>query len=510
MDTAVFEATSKEQAEEYKAALAGCSDDELKQMGNRLKRSCADMTEMLSDLEAERDELRQDNADVGETIGLMHQEIQKLDIGSTNCVEPTLMEGPADFLNRYWERLRPRDNAYLAAEHVGELTRISGEEDVNPVVQVKKSLQQAAEPLSTSVAPLIQKAGERGHELKESHLDPLMEKASAARREITESHLRPLMQKAGEARQEIRESGLGPIMRRAGGLLKDELSLAPRSQNGDGKQSGVKEGNEQPAVASEATSPQQSSSPSGYAAAGQQALSNLSGAVGPWMRKAGSFLKEELSLKPQEASPKQKKAKKEKKTKKSAAGDVVLFDSANDAPGSESAASSERSPIPDGDPFMMEDSAPASSSADGALTPSSEALARVPDESNSATSSIIEVAKTQDLTAASQAVALEPQAAPREEAPATSAPVGEEPADSTESLLVEATITVEDGKVLIMRIMAADRIKNVAKQFVKDNSLDTKCVDALTKWLKKAENDAEAYPIRIEGELKTLCETHGS
>merc|ERR1712166_1122879 len=99
----------------------------------------------------------------------MHQEIQKLDIGSTNCVEPTLMEGPADFLNRYWERLRPRDNAYLAAEHVGELTRISGEEDVNPVVQVKKSLQQAAEPLSTSVAPLIQKAGERGHDLKESH-----------------------------------------------------------------------------------------------------------------------------------------------------------------------------------------------------------------------------------------------------------------------------------------------------------------------------------------------------
>jgi len=76
---------------------------------------------MLKELEAEQQELQEENKHVKQTIETMMNEMQKLNIGAANTVEPMLDEGPLDFVGRFWEKVRPRDTAVVVNEHVGEI-----------------------------------------------------------------------------------------------------------------------------------------------------------------------------------------------------------------------------------------------------------------------------------------------------------------------------------------------------------------------------------------------------
>lgn len=60
--------------------------------------------------------------------------------GSQNTVEPMLEEGPLDFVGRFWETVKPRDTAYVAGEHIGEI-RKPGEkpEGPNPLAALKQA-----------------------------------------------------------------------------------------------------------------------------------------------------------------------------------------------------------------------------------------------------------------------------------------------------------------------------------------------------------------------------------
>lgn len=115
--------------EELKTVLKDRKPDELKEMGKRLTKSLADLQEMLKDLEVEQDLLRQENQQLNETIGFMMTEMQKLNIGAGNTVEPMLAEGPLNFVGRFWEKVKPRDTAVVVNEHVGEIKKPITRED---------------------------------------------------------------------------------------------------------------------------------------------------------------------------------------------------------------------------------------------------------------------------------------------------------------------------------------------------------------------------------------------
>ncbi|CAE8648731.1 unnamed protein product, partial [Polarella glacialis] len=103
--------------------LAGRKEDELKEMARRLVKSTDGMKEMISDLDVEKQSLQQENAQLNQTISLMMTELRKLNIGADNTVEPRLDEGPLDFVGRFWEQVKPRDNTYLVNENVGEIKK---------------------------------------------------------------------------------------------------------------------------------------------------------------------------------------------------------------------------------------------------------------------------------------------------------------------------------------------------------------------------------------------------
>lgn len=51
------------------------------------------------------------------------KELQKLNIGAHNTVDPILEEGPLDFVGRFWETVKPRDTAFVTGEHIGEIKK---------------------------------------------------------------------------------------------------------------------------------------------------------------------------------------------------------------------------------------------------------------------------------------------------------------------------------------------------------------------------------------------------
>ncbi|CAK9113418.1 Integrase catalytic domain-containing protein [Durusdinium trenchii] len=116
--------------------LADKDATELRGMADRLTK----VEEMLKDLEIERDLLQKEKGQLNETISLFMKELQKLHIGSQNTVEPMLEEGPLDFVGRFWETVKPRDTAYVAGEHIGEI-RKPGEkpEGPNPLAALKQA-----------------------------------------------------------------------------------------------------------------------------------------------------------------------------------------------------------------------------------------------------------------------------------------------------------------------------------------------------------------------------------
>jgi len=76
------------------------------------------------------------------------------------------------------------------------------------------------------------------------------------------------------------------------------------------------------------------------------------------------------------------------------------------------------------------------------------------------------------------------------------------------TVLIEATITLEDGSAMTLQVRAADRCKEVAAKFVQEHNLKAWFQAPLTAWLKKVEADAVKFPVRVEGDLLEIRKTH--
>jgi len=147
--------TSKDEA---MAALSGKDVGELKAMAERLVKGHESLQEMLKDLEAEREDLHKEKAQLNDTITLFMKDLQKLHIGAQNTVEPVLEEGPLDFVGRFWETVKPRDSAYLAGENIGEI-RKPGEKPEKPATTPLAHLSQELPQTVQEVQHQVQDMG---------------------------------------------------------------------------------------------------------------------------------------------------------------------------------------------------------------------------------------------------------------------------------------------------------------------------------------------------------------
>jgi len=140
--------------------LADRTDDELLEMAKRLSRGTEGLNQVMADLEVEKEQLREEKEHLHKTIDLMMQEMRKLNIGSDNTVEPQLEEGPLDFVGRFWEKMKPRDNTYLVSDNVGELRKISepGEDKEEIRRHVEKKAKEVGQQLQGALGPLWSRA----------------------------------------------------------------------------------------------------------------------------------------------------------------------------------------------------------------------------------------------------------------------------------------------------------------------------------------------------------------
>jgi hypothetical protein len=130
--TAADTAAKNEPMASLEAALDAIGVEELASLATCLARNKAGMEQALEDLHSERDHLKEENAHLHNTIEFMMKELQKLNIGADNLVEPQLLEGPLDFVGRLWEKMRPRTASVQISEHVGEIRKPGAEEETPP------------------------------------------------------------------------------------------------------------------------------------------------------------------------------------------------------------------------------------------------------------------------------------------------------------------------------------------------------------------------------------------
>jgi len=147
--------------DELEAAVADLKEDDLREMAKRLAKSHEHLTSMITDLEDENKSFQAENVELQTTIDLMMKELQKLNIGACNTIEPLLDEGPLEFANRMWEKVRPRDTAVVVSEHVGDIKKPLAEEDNSPQNAGEK-VRQVVENVKTSVGPVAASLWERG------------------------------------------------------------------------------------------------------------------------------------------------------------------------------------------------------------------------------------------------------------------------------------------------------------------------------------------------------------
>jgi len=380
--------------EEYAKALSSSDAPELKAMAERLAKSQSEMNQMLDELQADNTQCRQESETLRKTIELVMMEMQKLNIGSLNTTDPSLEEGPLNFVNRFWEKMRPRDTAFVVNENVGELKRISvqGEPGSGPAGAGVKQ---------------IANLGEKGLEKLQETLGngELGQKALEKSKEVS--------QKAVEVGQKGLEQGKQAVEHSKQAWGKLSQSIGPLWQTG---------------------------------------LSRAEGLLGGY--GGGS-------------APEEKKPKKKKKKEQGAApsGEVLATQGACVAPA-------------------------------GGLG----SLAEETEESTAAPS------------AAAAAVAAPSAAAATTEAEQETAPEAFEGPNADEqissTILIEATLTLDDGSVQTLQVRAADRCKEVANRFVQEHSLKAWFVDPLTAWLKNVEAEAEKFPVTVEGDLMEIRKKH--
>jgi len=106
--------------EELEMAMSEMKMHDLVAMALRLTTSMEKMHGYHDEFAREQSQLKEENLQLQETVGLFVQQTMKLNIGSSNIVDPQIEEGPLNFIGRYWERVRPRANIVIVNEHLGD------------------------------------------------------------------------------------------------------------------------------------------------------------------------------------------------------------------------------------------------------------------------------------------------------------------------------------------------------------------------------------------------------
>jgi len=328
--------------EDLEKALADSKVDDLKEMARRLAKSHENLNVMLEDLQVEKQSLKEENEELQQTIDRFMKELQKLNIGADNTVEPQLAEDPLIFVNRMWEKLKPRDTAVVVSEHVGEIKKPVPEDEASP-----------------------------------------------------------------DHREKVR-----------------------------------------------------------------QVVDNVTSAIGPlWQRGLGAWSNLQQKLAEQREPPAPKKQPRKRKEQRASEGGQGY---AADAPPA----------APADVPKVVEEKPPQSSSSSTAA-------------SSTASATTAEAEKA-------PAAPTEEDEAAKEEAAKKAA---EEQISST--ILIEAELTLEDGSTETLQVRAADRCKEVAKNFIQEHSLKAWFTEPLTKWLKQVESDAVKFPVQVKGDLMEIRKQHG-
>jgi len=301
--------------------------------------------------------LQGENTELQQTIDRFMKELQKLNIGSDNTVDPQLQEGPLDFVGRFWEKVKPRDTGVVVSEHVGEIKKPGVEDEDSP------------------------KGGEK---------------------------VRQVVQNVVE--------NVGPQ------------------------------------------------------------VSNL------WGRGLGAWQNLQQKLREPAEAPQPKKVPKKKKKPEG---------ESQRAPDSGPAAAATAEAPVVAAPEKATDQAGAPAAASSSTPAAAEAPAEAPASSTP---------KTEVKSAA----------APKEEPKAAADDASQGATEEISStILIEAKLTLDDGSVQIIQVRAADRCKEVAKNFIQEHSMKAWFTEPLTKFLKQVESDAVKFPVHVEGDILEIRKLYG-
>mmetsp|Transcript_27540 Transcript_27540/g.50444 ORF Transcript_27540/g.50444 Transcript_27540/m.50444 type:complete len:428 (+) Transcript_27540:61-1344(+) len=422
---------SKDQLEE---ALCGSSDADLLAMAKRLTRSIEEMDSYHVDLLAEQEELRNECSELKATIEAKLKDIAKLDIGAMNLREPELEEGPLDFIGRFWEKVKPRDNTVVIDEHIGELKHAprDGEEPVDPLSEFKEQMNIAADAFSG----LSERWREQGSDIFQAARDWRRDQTANDEEKI---HVEGPRVTTGDT---------------VGKLVSDVQELWPPTAD------------------------------------------RLSGAVSAFSAFAGS-MREQAAVKwPGLVTPSKYQDwgsgvlgpfTAEEETEAGLPGYENLTGALGFGLGLGLEPSSSRSSTDDAPP-----------AADGAGAPPqlSPELDRAQREN----------------TATRPATPMQDQATeptPLEAAmPKGTTPTARDGGDEEElSLVIEASITLDDGSVEVLRMNSRERASEAAARFVRDHSLKAWFEEPLRKYLRQVENDAIRLPAKVEADLQEIRKT---
>mmetsp|Transcript_13328 Transcript_13328/g.30394 ORF Transcript_13328/g.30394 Transcript_13328/m.30394 type:complete len:425 (+) Transcript_13328:69-1343(+) len=414
---------SKDQLEE---ALCSSSDADLLAMAKRLTRSIEEMESYHVDLLAEQEDLRTESTELKEAIEAKLKDVAKLDIGAMNLREPEIEEGPLDFIGRFWEKVKLRDNTVVVDEHIGELKHAprDGEEAADPLSEFKEQINIAADAFSG----MSERWREQGSDIFQAAKDWRRDQTPRDEEKIPfEGPRVPPGDTVGKLVSDVQELW-PPTADRLSGAVSAFAAFAGSMR----EQAAVK----WPGLVA----------PSKYQDWG-------SGLLGPF----ASEEQEEVSL--------------------SLTGALGFEPSS-------SRSSREDAPLAAAtqQPSVELDSNPQESEA-GRLQPDETVEPVAVDNS----SGCLDVELSEDVAAATAQ--------------------NGEAEDEELSLVIEASITLDDGSVEVLRMKSRERASEAAARFVRDHSLKAWFEEPLRRYLRQVEEDAIRLPAKVTADLQEIRQT---
>lgn len=525
------EGADKEVVDEVVTKL---SDDELKATAVRLVKSTEGMQQALVDLEAEQNDLKKENAELHETIKLMLEDLRKLNIGADNLIEPQLDEGIPEFIGRMWEKVRPRDTVVLVNDNVAEIRKPTPKGDHDHATP-----QAIAEKLRSSVVENLAAISERFEHATEGILPAAQEgesQAEAASRQFAEKRQeigKHVADRFSELHSSFVEAASSAIPTSADSALpqisehiskqREELSARVSRTSSEislevekvgetlhkkSEEFGEMLGKHQEQLGEHFSRQKQEFADLVSKVSQEGGLQD----VGEQISKQGQELGEKISKKisrgfsflsgfgtaTEEADDKDRTP---------SVGSFFSYLSSPGAQKQELGPDSAGPGAPDEEESKSNGVAkhanggvPASSSTTSAGSSSEDTFSREATGEDlppnmSAAAGLPPVVPVPSVCIANNGVVASDDAA----AVSSTSPVNE-----TSSLLLEVELTLDDSPCGVLRMRASDRCREVADNFVSDNSLKEWFKQPLEKYLKEEENNAAKFPVYLKADLMEI------